>query len=640
MSRSPHEILQQYWGFSSFRGEQEHIINAVLQKKDTLALLPTGGGKSVCFQVPALMMDGLCIVISPLIALMKDQVENLRKRNIPALALHSGMSFFEVKQTLQYAVYGDYKFLYLSPERLQTKLFKEFLPALNISLIAVDEAHCISQWGYDFRPSYLKIADLRKELPGISLLALTASATPRVQDDIAEKLMLKDHAFFRQSFERANLSYSSFTVESKINKLTDVLKNVQGSSIVYCRNRRQTQNVAELLKLHRFSASHYHAGLTQEERSRKQEEWTSGKTRVIVCTNAFGMGIDKPDVRTVIHYDLPDCLENYYQEAGRAGRDGNKSYAVAVWQQQDMEELRMLPEVKFPPIAEIKKIYQSIADYLDIPVGLGEGNYYDFDLLEFSKNFNHDVHLVLNVLKALESEGHLSFNENIFLPSQVNFTAPKEMLEDFENAHPDLEPVIKCLLRTYEGIYDNRVSVNEKNIAKLAKLTPETVRDQLNQLQAFGIIEYLPQKETPQIYFLLNRAPAQHLHINNEAYLEKKKQYTQRVLAMLDYLELKSCRGQYIASYFGEENPHKCGVCDNCINERATSLTGDEFKRIEAALYANIPPAGIDIKDLLLLLKGFRKEKVWKVLDFLQSERRIIVDGTKIHQREKIVRTN
>jgi ATP-dependent DNA helicase RecQ len=630
---SSHEILQQYWGYSSFRGEQENIIAAVLQKKDALALLPTGGGKSICFQVPALMTEGLCIVISPLIALMKDQVENLRKRDIPALALHSGMSFFEVKQTLQLAAYGDHKFLYLSPERLQTKLFKEFLPALNISLVAVDEAHCISQWGYDFRPSYLKIAELRKELPGIPLLALTASATSKVQDDIVEKLMLNDHTVFRQSFERAGLSYSSFKVDSKINKATDVLKNIHGSSIIYCRNRRQTQNVAGLLKLQRFSASHYHAGLTQEERSRKQEEWIQGKIRVIVCTNAFGMGIDKPDVRTVIHYDLPDCLESYYQEAGRAGRDGNKSYAVAVWQQQDIEDLKLLPEIKFPPIAEIKKVYQSIADYLDIPVGVGEGNYYDFDLLEFSKNFKYDVHLVINVLKALESEGHLSFNENIFLPSQVNFTAPKELLEDFENAHPDLEPVIKCLLRTYEGIYDNRVSVNEQNIAKLSKRTPEAVKDQLKQLRAFGIIEYLPQKETPQVYFLLNRAPAQHLHINNDAYLEKKKQYARRVQAMLDYLELKSCRSQYIAAYFGEENPGKCGVCDNCINERATSLTEDEFRIIEEKIFQYIPGSGIAVKELFPLLKGIRKEKVWKVLNFLQTERRLFVEDDRLFLR-------
>jgi ATP-dependent DNA helicase RecQ len=630
MNKSPREILQQYWNFSSFRGEQENIVNAVLQQKDTLALLPTGGGKSICFQVPALIMDGLCIVISPLIALMRDQVENLRKREIPAAALFAGMTYFEVNQTLQNAVSGSYKFLYLSPERLQTRLFKEFLPALDVSLIAVDEAHCISQWGYDFRPPYLKIAELRDELPGVPVIALTASATWKVQDDIIQKLQLQHGCVYRQSFARENLSYSVFNVDSKINKVIEVQSNVAGSSLVYCRNRRQTQNVTHLLQLQNFSADYYHAGIAQEERSRKQVEWLSGKTRTIVCTNAFGMGIDKPNVRTVIHYDLPDCLENYYQEAGRAGRDGNRAYAVAVYIPQDLEELRRLPGIKFPPIAEIKKVYQSIADYLNIPVGLGEGNYYDFDLLEFSKNFKYDVHLVMNVLKALESEGHLAFNENIFLPSQVSFTAPKEILESFEDAHPELEPIIKCLLRTYEGIYENRVSVNEKNIARLAGLPVEKAGEQLIQLRSFGIIEYLPKKETPQVYFILNRAPAEYLHINIDAYLARKKQYEERVNAMLEYMQTKSCRSQFIASYFGEVDPGKCGVCDNCLAERSAGLSEAEFKKITERIYAHIPVGGIDIKELLPLMKDVRKEKVWKVLDFLQAERKLLVENSCI----------
>jgi ATP-dependent DNA helicase RecQ len=587
---------------------------------------PTGGGKSICFQVPALMVDGICLVISPLIALMKDQVENLKRRNIPALSIHSGMSYYEVKQTLQQAAYGEHKFLYLSPERLQTRLFREFLPALDINLIAVDEAHCISQWGYDFRPPYLKIAELRDELPGVPVIAVTASATLKVQEDIGEKLRFKDAAIFRQSFERANLSYSAFSVDSKINKTIEVLQNVPGSGVVYCRNRRQTQNVAQLLRLQNIPADHYHAGLTQEERSRKQEDWINDKLRVVVCTNAFGMGIDKPGVRSVIHYDLPDCLENYYQEAGRAGRDGKRSYAVAVYQQQDVDELRSMPDLKFPPIAEIKKVYQSIADYLNIPVGTGEGNYYDFDLLEFSRNFKYDVHLVMNVLKALEHEGHLAFNENIFLPSQVNFVTPKELLEDFENGHPDLEPITKCLLRTYEGIYDNRVSVNERLLARLISTPVEKVKEQLNQLQAFGIIEYLPQKETPQVYFLLNRASAQYLSFDNAAYLSRKKQYEGRLQAMTGYLETKQCRGQYISAYFGEETPGECGVCDNCLNKKAVELSEDEFRKIEEKIYQHVAKDGIDVKQLLPLMKDVRKEKVWVVLNFLQSERKLLVN--------------
>lgn len=627
---SPAEILHKYWGYDTFRGEQERIIDAVLEGRDTLALLPTGGGKSICFQVPALLQDGLCLVISPLIALMKDQVENLQQRKIAAASINSSMSFYEVKQTLQRAAHGEYRFLYVSPERLQTKLFKEFCPALGISLIAVDEAHCISQWGYDFRPSYLHIGALREEVPDVPVLALTASATPEVQQDIIAKLQLKNAAVFRQSFHRPNLSYSAFAVDSKINKLTEILKNVPGSSVVYCKNRRETLLVAQLLQLQKVSADHYHAGLPQSERSRKQEAWVRGQIRVIVCTNAFGMGIDKPDVRTVVHYEVPDSIENYYQEAGRGGRDGKRSYAVALYNSEDLENLSNLPEVKFPSIGEIKKIYQSLADYLNIPVGLGEGNYYDFDLLEFAQNFKYDVHLVLNTLKALEAEGHLSFSENIFLPAQVNFTAPKAVLEDFEIAHPDLEPLVKVLLRTYEGIYDNRVSVNEKQVARLVRSSVETVQQQLQSLQAFGIIEYLPQKETPQIYFLLNRAPAEFLQINNTAYQHRKQQYADRVNAMLRYIHHEECRSNYIAGYFGEAESMPCGLCDNCLRSKATGLKVSTFKSIEAGIYAHIPKSGIEINALLPMLHPFQKEQIWKVLEFLQAEKKITVVNNKV----------
>ncbi|MBV9989051.1 MAG: ATP-dependent DNA helicase RecQ, partial [Chitinophagaceae bacterium] len=380
---SPSSILKKYWGYDEFRPLQEDIIESVLAGRDTLALLPTGGGKSICFQVPALIKEGLCLVISPLIALMQDQVDNLLARNIPAAVIHSGLSYFEVKKILQSGTQGDYRFLYLSPERLETKLFKEYLPALSVDLVVVDEAHCISQWGYDFRPPYLRIAALREELPDTTLIALTASATPAVQEDIMQKLLFRQPNIFRQSFERPNISYSVFSVDSKINKLIDILNKVPGSSIVYCGSRKQTKELAQLLGLHSIAADFYHAGLPQELRNSKQQSWIANKTRVIVCTNAFGMGIDKPDVRTVIHFDAPDCLENYYQEAGRAGRDGKKSFAVLLYQHADKEALENLPARRFPPIAEIKKIYQSLADYLQVPVGSGEGQYYDFDLLNF-----------------------------------------------------------------------------------------------------------------------------------------------------------------------------------------------------------------------------------------------------------------
>jgi ATP-dependent DNA helicase RecQ len=444
---TPLSILQQYWHHDQFRPMQEEIIQSVLDGKDTLALLPTGGGKSICFQVPALITDGLCLVISPLIALMRDQVEGLLQKDIPAVALHSGLSFYEVKQILQQATHGDFKFMYLSPERLETNLFKEYLPALNISLLVVDEAHCVSQWGYDFRPPYLRIANLRDELPEVNIIALTASATPIVQDDIIEKLKFSEPAVFRQSFERPNISYSSFLVDSKINKVIEILSKVSGCSIVYCNSRRQTKEIAYLLGLEQISADYYHAGLSQEIRDQKQQAWIDNKVRVMICTNAFGMGIDKPDVRSVIHYDIPECLENYYQEAGRAGRDGKKSYAVLVYQSENLTALTVLPDRRFPPVPEIKKVYQALADYLQVPVGIGEGQYFDFDLLEFIKNFKLENLLVINTLKVLEQEGHITFSETIFLPSQVNFITSKETLNQFETSHPETEALIKCLLR-------------------------------------------------------------------------------------------------------------------------------------------------------------------------------------------------
>jgi ATP-dependent DNA helicase RecQ len=623
---TPLSILQQYWKHNSFRPMQEDIIASVLSGNDTLALLPTGGGKSICFQVPALLTDGLCIVISPLIALMRDQVAGLLQKGISAVAIHSGLGFFEVRKILQHTTHGDYKFLYLSPERLESALFKEYLPALCISLIVVDEAHCVSQWGYDFRPPYLRIANLRQELPGVPVIALTASATPLVQDDIVQKLRLTSPELFRQSFERPNLSYSSFSVDSKINKLLDVLSKVAGTGIVYVNNRRQTKELAYLLQLQGIKADHYHAGLPQTEREQKQQAWINGQTRIIVCTNAFGMGIDKSDVRTVIHYTIPDCLENYYQEAGRAGRDGKKAYAVLLYQQEDMTTLEAMPNRRFPPIDVIKKIYQALADYLQIPVGLGEGNYYDFDFAAFTKNFELDPLLVINTLKVLEQEGHLGFEESIFLPTQVAFTADKDILYEFEKAHPGLEPVIKCLLRTYEGIIDNRVSVFEKQIARLCRLLPEEVYHQLLQLQSYGIIEYLPQKETPQIHFVLNRASAQYLSIDQDGYLKRKQQYTERLQKMLHYIALeKDCRSRFIAAYFSDTAVKDCGICDNCLAQKRKGISASEFKRIQTRIMEQLHDH-TTVTSLFRDLDKVGKEKIWTVLEFLQGEQLIHVD--------------
>ncbi|MEP6465773.1 MAG: ATP-dependent DNA helicase RecQ [Parafilimonas sp.] len=619
-------ILQQYWNHQTFRPQQEAIIQSVLDGKNTIALLPTGGGKSVCYQIPAIMKDGLCLVISPLIALMKDQVANLEKKNIPALLLHSGQTFFEVKQTLQNAANGGYKFLYVSPERLQSRLFKEFLPALNINLIAVDEAHCISQWGYDFRPSYLQIAELRNFIDA-PILALTASATPVVLNDIKDKLKLKDAVVFRQSFHRKNLSYSVFKVDSKINKAVDILNNVTGSAIVYCKSRKLAKKISDLLHLKNINTDFYHAGLSYDERSKKQEAWLNNKIRVMVCTNAFGMGIDKPDVRSVIHYDVPDCLENYYQEAGRAGRDEKKSYAVLLYNVDDEADLKKLPEIRFPPIKEIKNIYQSLVDYLQIPVGNGEGNYYNFNLNEFIKNFKLDVFTVISTLKTLEQEGYINFNESVFLQSKICFTASKELLFEFEKAHPKIEPVIKSLLRTYEGIYDNKVSINEKLIAKLIRNSVEEVKQKLQQLQLLGIIEYEPQKETPQIYFITNRASAQYLVINYEKYKQRKHDFEKRTTTMLNYLQITiACRSKFIGNYFGDTEIEDCGICDSCLKKKSASITEEEFVRIKESVMHILNNEDVTIQNILQLHKTIKKEKLWKVLEHLQSEKVIIIE--------------
>jgi ATP-dependent DNA helicase RecQ len=625
------QILEKYWGHNQFRPLQEGIIDAVLAKKDVLALLPTGGGKSICFQVPALLKDGMCLVISPLIALMQDQVSNLQEKGIDAAVIHSGMPYMAVKETLQAATSGAYKFLYLSPERIESNLFKEYLPALDISLIAVDEAHCIAQWGYDFRPPYLRIAALRNELPGVPVIALTASATKDVEKAIIEKLAFRDPLIFRQPYKRPALSYSYFEVESKINKTIEIINNVKGSGIVYCNTRKQTKDIAELLQLQKISADFYHAGLSAEDRQVKQKKWMTGDTRMMVCTSAFGMGIDKDDVRTVIHYEMPDCLENYYQEAGRAGRDGKKAYAVLLATKADITKARNLHETRFPAISIIKSIYQSLANYLQLPVGIGEGGYYDFNLLEFCNNFKLDLAVVTQTLKVLEQEGHIQFSENIFLPTQVCFTCSKESLENFEEAYPAFEPLIKALLRSYQGIFDNRISIFEKRMAGICKQSIEAVQNQLQQLAAMGIIEYLPQKETPQIHFLVNRAPAAFLHIDQDLYLSKKEAFTTRINTLINFaINPACCRSVFIGNYFGDTDKSTCGICDYCLAQKKTKLQSAAFTSIEQQLYASLTRSPSPIDQLLITLGKDKEEEIWEVIRFLESENRLILkeDGT------------
>lgn len=627
MTLNIQSILKQYWGYESFRPLQEEIIEAILKDQDVLALLPTGGGKSICFQVPAMAKPGLCLVISPLIALMKDQVENLRKKNITAFAIYSGMSRKEVINTLHVAADSNCKFLYVSPERLETKLFLEYLPSLDIKLIAVDEAHCISQWGYDFRPPYLRIAELRKELPDVPILALTASATPDVQKDICEKLLFEKSSVFRQSFERRNLSYSVFTVDSKINRIVDILQKVPGSSIVYCKSRRRTKDISDLLNMHGIGADFYHAGLTSEERNRKQEGWINSEIRTMVCTNAFGMGIDKPDVRIVIHADVPDCLENYYQEAGRAGRDGNKAYAVLLHDMKEIQELQRLPDIRFPAITDIRSIYQSLMNYLQVPSGSGEGNYYDFNLGDFIKKFNHDTQLTLYSLKALEQEELLSFNEQVFLPSRLQFSTNKENLYAFETEHPELEPIIKTLLRTYEGIFDQPVFIYEKTIAYVLNESVDSVVKALKRLHNFLIIDYMPQKESPQVFFIQNRVRTEDLSINEINHKKRKQQLSDRIRAFIKYIdEKKNCRSKMIGNYFGDSSITECGICDACLDHHNNTVSPEEFEKIHQQILQLIRPKPLASSDLIKNLTGIKKEKAWRVVHFLQAENKIEVD--------------
>jgi len=627
---SPQEILEKYYGYKTFRPLQEEIISAVLAKKDTLAVLPTGGGKSVCFQIPALMHEGLCLVISPLIALIKDQVENLKKKGIGVLAIYSGMSFVEIKQTLQNASFGNYKFLYVSPERLETKLFLEYLPALKPSLLAVDEAHCISQWGYDFRPSYIRIANLREELPGVPIIALTASATTAVQNDICNNLLFhKDYSKFQQSFARPNLSYSVFKPASKEKKLLEILQNVKGAAIVYCKSRKQTTVVAELLRMHNIDADFYHAGLLGEKRTLKQDAWINNKTRMIVCTNAFGMGIDKPDVRVVVHYDVPDCLENYYQEAGRAGRDGKRAYAVLLHSGKETDDLIYKIETKYPSLPKLKMIYLALMNYLQVAAGTGEGLSFDIDLASFAQHFKLNMLEATYGIEALGQEGLISFSEMMFKQSTVEFKSSKRDLEEFEILHPKLVQIIKGLLRSYEGIFDFQCIIYEKILAGFIKIPHAELTRSLQELHQKGIIDYKPSSEKPQIFLLKNRMYNDDFYLDMHAMNIRKTEATKRTKAIENYvINSAFCRSKIIGNYFGESNAKDCGICDNCINNTEAKLSTEEFKIVSDKIIELLKIEKLTYKQLIQKLKPVRQRSLWLVITFMIAEE-IIENGEK-----------
>ncbi len=576
-----HQILKQYWGYNEFRPLQEEIIRSVADQKDTLALMPTGGGKSITFQVYSLSVEGICLVVTPLIALIKDQVENLRSKNIKALAIYSGMTNREIDIALNNAVYGDYKFLYVSPERLSSEKFREFLVRMKLNLITVDEAHCISQWGYDFRPSYLTISDLRKYFPQIPILALTATATRKVVDDIQEKLEFREINLLQKSFRRENLIYLVRDKEDKMGYLTDTIRKSKGTGIVYVRSRKKTREIAQMLQQQKISADFYHAGLATDVRSQKQDKWMSGESRVIVATNAFGMGIDKPDVRFVIHIDLPDSLEAYFQEAGRAGRDGQKSVAVLLYNNTDKRRLHKMVTDSFPVIETIRSVYNSICNYLMIAVGSGKGGIFGFRIEDFSKKFEFQVNAVYHSLKLLERQGYLSYVENVDNYSRILFTVRRDDLYKIQLRNAELDQFIKLILRSYTGVFTDFVNIDEALLARRSSNSGEIVYQNLKLLAQQKIIDYIPQKKTPVIVFETERIETGRIHISVENYQHRKVKYQQQVDSVIDYASNnRKCRSVSLLEYFGQLDSEPCGFCDVCTGEHESGIRVADFNRI------------------------------------------------------------
>jgi len=566
--QNPKTILNQYWGFDNFRPLQEEIINSILNGQDTLALLPTGGGKSICFQVPALCIDGICIVVSPLIALMHDQVDNLKRRGIPAIAITSAMRKRELDIALDNCVYGKIKFLYLSPERLQTELARVRIGKMKVNMIAVDEAHCISQWGYDFRPPYLQVADLREICPDVPVLALTATAIPKVVSDIQEQLLFKTKNVFQSSFLRSNLAYTVKKTEDKISPLIKLSQQTDGSGIVYARSRRKTMEVASLLSKNNVAATFYHAGLSPEERTKRQKQWLTGECKVIVATNAFGMGIDKSDVRFVVHLDLPDSPEAYFQEAGRAGRDGKPAAALLFYNPKDIDDLERNFEASFPPLSEIKRTYQALSNMYEVPVGSGAGMTLIFDQEKLCKTYKLEAIKVFHSLNFLEKEGYIAVNDAVFTPARLKMITNNETLYRFQVENPKLEGFIKSLLRMYAGLFDEYVRIVEKDIAKRANMTELEVKRVLKDLEQRDLLNYIPQNDRPLFTFLLPRVDAKKLYIAPEHLIERKKITSLRIKAMISYISGDAvCRQAQLLAYFGELNVEHCGVCDSCIKK-------------------------------------------------------------------------
>ncbi|MBD8347367.1 ATP-dependent DNA helicase RecQ [Dysgonomonas sp. HGC4] len=630
-----HKILREYWGYSEFRPLQEDIIKSVFSGKDTLGLMPTGGGKSITFQVPALAMDGICLVITPLIALMKDQVDNLKEKGIRALSIYSGMSHNEIVITLDNAILGDYKFLYISPERLGTQLFQAKLRSMNVCLLAIDESHCISQWGYDFRPSYMNIADIRKELPNVPVLALTATATPEVTEDIQNILGFKEKNVFRKSFERKNLSYIVRESDNKTESLIKILSKIQGSAIVYVRSRLKTKEIATELIQHGLSADFYHAGLSSDDKTRKQNAWKDNECRIIVSTNAFGMGIDKPDVRVVVHIDLPNSIEEYYQEAGRAGRDEKKAYAVILYSKTDSTKLKKRISDEFPERDFVIATYESLAYFFQIAEGFGHNSTYDFSLQKFCSIYKYPLIPTHNALKILELAGYIEYTDDTDNQSRIIFSIYRDELYKYEFTK-EYELLINIVLRLYTGIFADYVSINEGTIAFHLQKSRTEVYQMLKVLAKKRIIEYIPFKKTPFIIYKQPRISIKYLVIPQSVYEVRKARFEKRIMGITDYAERKDiCRSRMLLTYFGEKRSSDCGQCDVCLAKSDTGINNYKFNDITDQIEELIREKDYSIEELINEISGYKEEDIINVIRFHLDQESFLIEDDHIKVNKK-----
>ena len=626
------EILKQYWGYDSFCDLQEEIITSIGEGKDTLGLMPTGGGKSITFQVPALAQEGICIVITPLIALMKDQVQNLRKREIKALAIYSGMTRQEILTALENCIFGNYKFLYISPERLDTEIFRTKLRSMKVSMITVDESHCISQWGYDFRPAYLKIAEIRELLPEVPVLALTATATPEVVTDIQARLKFREGNVFRMSFERKNLAYIVRKTDNKTKELLYILQRISGSAIIYVRNRRRTKEITELLMNEGITADFYHAGLDNAVKDLRQKRWQSGEVRVMVATNAFGMGIDKPDVRIVLHLDLPDSPEAYFQEAGRAGRDGEKAYAVILYSKSDKTTLHKRVVDTFPDKEYILNVYEHLQYYYQMAMGDGFQCIREFNLEEFCRKFKYFPVPVDSALKILTQAGYLEYTDEQDNSSRILFTIRRDELYKLREMGKEAEALIQSILRSYTGVFTDYAYISEESLAVRTGLTRQQIYNILVTLTKRRIVDYIPRKKTPYIIYTRERLELRFLHIPPSVYEERKARYEARIKAMEEYVTTENiCRSRMLLRYFGEKNEHNCGQCDVCLSKRATdNLSEESYEEVKRQILDLLSHSPLTPAETADQIKA-EKEDIGQVIRYLLDEGELKMQDGMLH---------